>query len=320
MFNKKDSKVAELQAQLAEARAQLAEKHTQLEAANNRNQLLEAQIDLLKKSGNNVNNNINQIAAKFSMELAKLPPFRAKDTMFIHEKANYLFVLIKWFCIPVLKELKFDDLAERLGMIAEFLKKNDMIFLVCQHLRRALTDPVKDRDLQQAITQELSLFLDCDKEKKEVLEKYREAIITAEKTGHLIKYVESKYAEELQHEFTPDSPEKIAKWLEMMLDVGNLTACFVQDKQRDTDYSYRLKTIMRTQNKISHYGHKDYQCSDKQSDAVYDILQQLHDKFDINLANITMMVNNFDVCEEFHQNNPNTIYTMQGKEYMSKER
>lgn len=291
MINKEDDK------------AKIAELQAQLEAANKKNKMLEAQLAVLQKSEHNAGVNIHQIADKFNQELAKLPPFKQNDQVDFFERYNSLFIFIESFCIPVLKELKLEDFAKRMEIILQSLKQDAPQLYIGRHVIKSFIKPVKDSNTEEVIRQQLQKLVSCDTEKAAVLEKSVYAIRNAERSGHLLQYVSSKYNREIGvYEKAPDTPEKIAKWLEMMLECGNLLVGLARHRDQMDMYARTLAPAMKTTKEYQHYAPHDYQYSNQHSNAVYDLLQQLHDKFGIDLSNMTMMVGNFDVCEPFRTN------------------
>lgn len=291
-------------------KAKIAELQAQLEAANKRNKMLEAQLTVLQKSDHNVN--INQFVDQFNQELAKLPPFKHNDQVDFFERYNSLFVFIESFCIPVLKELKLEDFAKRLEIILQSLKQDAPQLYIGRHVIKSFIKPVKNSNTEEVIRQQLQKLVGCDTEKAEELEKSIYAIRNAERSGHLLQYVASKYDREFDiYQKTPDTPEEIAKWLEMMLECGNLLVGLARHRDQDNMFTHMLAPAMKTKYEYQHYAPHDYQYSNRLSNAVYDLLQQLHDKFGIDLSNMTMVVGNYDVCEPFHLYKPGISYDRQ---------
>ena len=99
-------------------------------------------------------------------------PFQSKDAVNLQERYSYLFVLIDSFCVPVLEELGMAEMASRLKTMSKNFRSDGPELYAGRVLNATLSGRIRENP-EHTLNEGLAKFIDCDDEKKTVLDEIK---------------------------------------------------------------------------------------------------------------------------------------------------
>lgn len=317
-FKKNRDYEAEIAALKAELQAVKAEKETEknrLETEKNRletdKKLLQGKIDVLEKSARILTDTnvaqktsyeLQKIMENFKQEWAKLPPFQFNDAVTVQERYSYLFVLIDFFCVPVLEELGMEEMATRLKQMSKSFRSDGPELYAGRVLNATLSGRLSE-DPETVLTNGFAKFIDCDAEKKTVLGEFAKNIKNAQYTKAFVDYTIKKYGENNLNELVPEDTDSMKKWLEMIIELGALARDFVASVGRRKDYAAEgMKHILGMKEASREpFCHNDPERSGWASNKTYEALVDLSEKYGIDLSKMMVYARRFNVCQPHYK-------------------
>lgn len=301
---------AEIAALKAELQAVKAEKETEKNRLETEKKLLQGKVDVLEKSARILTDTnvaqktsyeLQKIMEKFKQELAKLPPFKSKDAVSLQERYSYLFVLIDFFCVPVLEELGMAEMASRLKTMSKSFRSDGPEVYAGRILNATLSGKIKEDP--EAILHEGSVgFIGCDDEKKKVFDRYNstfvENIRRAQYTRAFVDYTINKYGHENLTDLVPEDTDSMKKWLEMIIELGALARDFVASGGSPKIYATGGMHHILGMPEVSKnpFCHNDPERSGRISNKTYEGLLELSKTYGIDLSKMMVYARGLNVC------------------------
>lgn len=295
---------AEIAALKAELQAVKAEKEKEKNRLETEKKLLQGKIDVLEKSARILTDTnvaqktsyeLQKIMENFKQELAKLPPFQSEDAVTVQERYSYLFVLIDFFCVPVLKELGMAEMATRLKKMSKSFRSDGPELYAGRVLNATLSETLSE-DPETVLTKGFAKFIDCDAEKKTVLGKFAKNINNAQYTKAFVDYTIKKYGK--NNLLVPEDKDSMKKWLEMIIELGALARDFVASVGVHKDYAAGgMKHILGMKEASRKpFCHNDPENSGRTSNKIYEALLDLSKTYGIDLSKMMVYGGSHNVC------------------------
>lgn len=297
---------AEIAALKAELQAVKAEKETEKNRLETEKKLLQGKVDVLEKSARILTDTnaaqktsyeLQKIMEKFKQELAKLPPFQSKDAVYLQERYSYLSVLIDFFCVPVLEELGMTEMASRLKTMSKSFRSDGPEVIAGRILNATLSGTIS-KDPETVLTKQLAEFIDCDAEKKNVLDTFVENIRRAQYTKAFVDYTINKYGHKNLTNLVPEDKDSMKKWLEMIIELGALARDFVASGGSPKDYATGgMRHILGVKELFNvTFCHNDPEHSGRTSNKTYEALLDLSKTYGIDLSKMMVYARAHNVC------------------------
>lgn len=297
---------AEIAALKAELQAVKAEKETEKNRLETEKKLLQGKVDVLEKSARILTDTnvaqktsyeLQKIMEKFKQELAKLPPFVSKDAVNLQERYSYLFVLIDFFCVPVLEELGMAEMASRLKTMSKSFRSDGPELFAGRILNATLSGEITDPEA--TFTKRLPYFIGCDDEKKKVFDRYGtfvENINNAQYTKAFVDYTIKKYGK--NNLLVPEDKDSMKEWLEMIIELGALARDFVASVGLAKIYASGGMGHILGMKEASRkpFCHNDPERSGRTSNKIYEALLDLSKTYGIDLSKMMVYARGLNVC------------------------
>ena len=298
---------AEIAALKAELQAVKAEKETEKNRLETEKKLLQGKVDVLEKSARILTDTdvaqktsyeLQKIMENFKQELAKLPPFKSKDAVNLQERYSYLFVLIDFFCVPVLEELGMAEMASRLKTMSKNFRSDGPELCAGRILNATLSGRIRENP-EHTLNEGLARFIDCDAEKKTVLGEFAENINNAQYTKAFVDYTIKKYGKNNLNELVPEDKDSMKKWLEMIIELGALAQNFVVSFGAPKDYCWGgIRHILGMKDYSNRtFCHNDPERSGRMSNKTYEGLLDLSKTYGIDLSKMMVYGGSYNVCQ-----------------------
>ena len=285
---------AEIAALKAELQAVKAEKETEKNRLETEKKLLQGKVDVLEKSARILTDTnvaqktsyeLQKIMENFKQELAKLPPFKSKDAVSLQERYSYLSVLIDFFCVPVLEDLGMAEMASRLKTMSKNFRSDGPEVYAGRILNATLSGRIRENP-EHTLNEGLANFIDCDAEKKNVLDTFVENIRRAQYTKAFVDYTLNKYGQKNLDHLVPEDKDSMKKWLEMIIELGALARDFVATGASPIIYARGGIRHILGMPEASIFRHNDPAYSGRASNKTYEVLLDLSKTYGIDLSKI----------------------------------
>lgn len=296
---------------------EIAELKEKLKAAEAKNTKLQNKIDVLENSANAITNSdaalkqsyeLQKIIENFKKELAKLPPMGGK----LQERYNTLFVIIDYFCIPVLKELGMQELSDQMKAMSVKIKEASITELCAVTMHSRLNNG-EISNVSEFIKDKSKKFIGCDAEKQKIISMLEKDFVTVECLKTFMDFVNDKYNGLLPidvirkigskghgYGFSYQSDEKYDRelaiqWLEMVITIGSMAGDFLLAAMRSDDriYGHLSQDIKETRefdpdNPFKHtYAARN----------VYKLLYGISEQFGLDFSKMDVLVDRYPVCK-----------------------
>lgn len=295
---------AEIAALKAELQAVKAEKETEKNRLETEKKLLQGKVDVLEKSARILTDTdvaqktsyeLQKIMEKFKQELAKLPPFKSKDAVNLQERYSYLFVLIDFFCVPVLEELGMAEMASRLKTMSKRFRSDGPELFAGRILNATLSGKIRENP-EHTLNEGLSDFIGYDDERKTVLGEFAENINNAQYTKAFVDYTIKKYGK--NNLLVPEDKDSMKEWLEMIIELGALARDFVASVGLAKIYASGGMGHILGMKEASRkpFCHNDPERSGRTSNKIYEALLDLSKTYGIDLSKMMVYARGLNVC------------------------
>lgn len=302
---------AEIAALKAELQAVKAEKETEKTRLETEKKLLQGKVDVLEKSARMLTDTdvaqktsyeLQKIMEKFKQELAKLPPFKSKDAVNLQERYSYLFVLIDFFCVPVLEVLGMAEMASRLKTMSKNFRSDGPELYAGRILNATLSGRIKENP-EHTLNEGLARFIGCDDEKKTVLDELAENINNAQYTKAFVDYTIKKYGKNKHIALVPEDKDSMKQWLEMIIELGALARDFVASVGAPKDYvNGGMRHILGVKEIFNvTFCHNDPEHSGRKSNKTYEALLDLSKTYGIDLSKMMVYSGILNVCQPHYK-------------------
>lgn len=277
---------------------EIAELKAKLHAAEAENAELRKQNDILEKSAKALTNSdatskqnyeLQKIIENFKKELEKFT-LSNKNEKF-NTGYNRLFIIIDFFCVPVLKELGLTELSDEMKKASKYIKQ-DVMLKVCaigmhNRLNGDLTDDVSKwvRDIMS------ERFVGCDDQKQVVLKKFEKDLRNVEFWKRFYNFIESKYGGlENIRKITPKNPEDTKRWLEMMITLGAASYNLIDS------VCFGLPLGALSEIKKEKFSPHNIMEATSVEDNAYEMLYAVSKQFGLDFSKMTVCFNKYNVC------------------------
>lgn len=303
-IKKKRDYEAEIAALKAELQTVKAEKETEKNRLETEKKLLQGKVDVLEKSARILTDTnvaqktsyeLQKIMEKFKQELAKLPPFKSKDAVNLQERYSYLFVLIDFFCVPVLEELGMAEMASRLKTMSKRFRSDGPELFAGRILNATLSGRIRENP-EHTLNEGLPDFIGYDDERKTVLGEFAENINNAQYTKAFVDYTIKKYGK--NNLLVPEDKDSMKEWLEMIIELGALARDFVASVGLAKIYaSGGMRPILGVKESFNvTFCHNDPAHSGRKSNKTYEALLDLSKTYGIDLSKMMVYGGAHNVC------------------------
>ena len=281
--------------------AEIAELKAKLKATEADNKKLQNKIDILEKSANAITSSntalkqpyeLQKIIENFKKELAKLPPVTGKRAQ---EKYNTLFVIVDYFCIPVLKELGMEELSNKMKEISVMIKEAGIMSLCATAMHDRLNGKLTG-DVSEFVKDKSKYFIGCDEEKHRTMNVLEQDLVTVEYCQRFKDLVQKKYGTLYLKHLLPDYDKKDAKdWLEMIITLGAAAYDFMVAMSGNSFYAHTLNA-----NKKDEFNPDNPMKNTHAAKNAYKMLYDIAQQFGLDFSKMDVNVDRYEICKPEH--------------------
>lgn len=317
------AEITELQAKLQAAQTEIAELQAKNTSLQHENKKLHAHLSALEQSNPDKAQalfyKIQNITKNFNEKLASQQKFASPDTVYLNERYNYLFILLDDFCIPMFEALETPEISTRLKMISKSLKSDAPEIYAGRIMNIALSDnglELNDPnfDMEQYVSNIFTKINGSASDKSQILTTYAPSLRAARYSRALVNHIQTKFDEKKRRlqNITPDNLSAFNKeFLEMIIEIGILALSLTNNfKNQEIYAASNLGNILGTpKDPQKEFRHRDPAYSGLTSNTVYELLLDLSKKYNIDLSQMSVLINGKYICDQQPQqiNTPDII-------------